>query len=334
MQDLDEFQNFNDSADDAELGSIEKKRNERRAEFRIFYDHTIHPELVRLEKKRKQLLWLFLLSVVLLTTVIGLNIYLEAFAFALILMIPLGIYASYLLYRIQRFRSKFKPYVVNLLLDFIDDGPNFGTLKYDSERVIEKSRFVSSGLFVTRAMQYKGEDHISGRIGELDFELCEIEVKTLSKVRSSMDVIFRGVFLLAKFNTIAEGAVIVWPRETKQYHTKAIKSFVKKGGHNIDEQMEVESFRELYITYATKDANIHKTLNREMQIALADYRILTDKAVFFSFMADNIYIGVTEPKDILEPYIFRSNVHFGLVREFFEDLQMLFNIVEAIDSNN
>lgn len=334
MQSLDEFQNYNDDNDNPDLGVFKKELDQRLGEFRLFYNHTIFPELVRLEKKRKQLLWLFLLSILLLITVIGLNIYLEAFAFALILMIPLGLYATYLLYRIQRFRSTFKPYVVNLLLDFIDDGPNFGTLKYDSKRVIDKKLFMKSGIFITRAMQYNGEDYISGRIGELEFELCEVEVKALSRVRSSMEVIFRGVFLLAKFNTFTEGAVIVWPREAKQYHTKAIKSFVKRGGQNIDEHMEVESFRELFTTYATKDAHINKTLNREMQIALSEYRIQSDKAVFFSFIEDKIYIGVTEPKDILEPYIFRSNVHFELVRDFFEDLQMLFIIVETIDNNN
>lgn len=303
-------------------------------EFRLFYNHTIHPELVRMEKKRKQLLWLFLLSIILLIAVIGLDIYLGAFAFALVLMIPLGLWATFLLYKIQRFRATFKPQVVDLILDFIDDGPNFGTLAYDSKKVIDKKLFMQSGLFGTRILEYNGEDHISGKIGELDFELCELSVKAMSRVKTSLDEVFRGVFLYTKFNTITQGAVIVWPKETKQYRTKAIKNFVKHGGRNVDEYMEVESFRELFTTYATANAHIDKTLNREMQIALADYRIQTDKAVYFSFMVDHIFIGVTEPKDILEPFIFKSNAHFDLVREFFEDLQMLFSIVEKIDSNN
>ena len=193
---------------------------------------------------------------------------------------------------------------------------------------------MQSGLFGTRILEYNGEDFISGKIGELDFELCELSVKALSRVKTDLEEIFRGVFLHATFNTQTEGAVIVWPRETKQFRSKAIKNFVKYGGKNVDSYMEVESFRELFTTYATSEAHVDKTLNREMQIALADYRIQTDKAVYFTFMADSIYIGVTEPKDILEPSIFRNNTDFELVQEFFEDLSMLFSIVMAIDQNN
>ncbi len=303
-------------------------------DFRLFYNHTIHPELVRLEKKRKQLLWLFLLSIVLLAAVVGIEIYLDAFAFALILMIPLGLYATFLLYRLQQFIATFKPQVVDLILDFIDDDPNFGTLHYDSGRTLRKDVFLASGLFAGNQLLYRGEDFISGKIGELDFELCELDVKAASRVRGALDSKFRGVFFHAKFNTFTRGAVIVWPREAKQYHTRAIKAFVKNSGRNIDKEMEVESFRELFTTYATPDAHILKTLNREMQIVLAEYRIQTDKSVYFSFQEDNIYIGVTEDKDILEPNIFSSNVRFDLVREFFEDLQVLFSIVEKIDQNN
>ncbi|MFK7810031.1 MAG: DUF3137 domain-containing protein [Saprospiraceae bacterium] len=304
------------------------------SEFRLFYNHTIHPELVRMEAKRKQLLWLFLLSVVLLIAVIGLDIYLGDFTFTLVLMIPLGIWASFLLYRIQQFRSTFKPQVVDLILDFIDDGPNFGTLSYDSKRKIDRKTFVESGLFGTRILEYKGEDFISGKIGELDFELCELDVKALSPVKTDLEEVFRGVFLYTKFNTATQGSVIVWPEKTKQYRTKAIKNFVAKGGYNVDEFMEVESFRELFTTYATPDAQVDKTLNREMQIAIADYKIQTDKAVYFSFSNDKIYIGVTESKDILEPNIFKSNAHIDLVQEFYEDLYTLFDIVERIDQNN
>jgi Protein of unknown function (DUF3137) len=304
------------------------------SQFRLFYNHTIHPELVRMEQKRKQLVWLFVVSVLLFVAVFGLNIYIKAFSIALVLMIPLGLWASYLLYRIQKFRVTFKPHVVDLILDFIDDDPNFGTLTYDSKKKIERSEFVKSGLFVNRMLEYNGEDYIKGKVGELDFELCELEVKALSRVSTELEVIFRGVFLRAKFNTVTNGAVIVWPRAKKQYHTKAVKQFVHRGGKNVDDKNEVESFRELFTAYATSDAHVDKTLNREIQIALADYHIQTDKTLYFSFIDDNIYIAISESKDILEPNILDSNAHFDLVREFYEDLQMLFNIVERIDAVN
>ena len=58
------------------------------------------------------------------------------------------------------------------------------------------------------------------------------------------------------------------------------------------------------------------------------------KEIYISFIEKEIYIGITEPKDILEPFILRSNVSFELVREFFEDIEMIMNIVEYFDANN
>ncbi len=307
---------------------------QRLEEFRLFYNHTIHPELMRLEKKRKRLLLLLFFSVLLFIAVIVLEIYLKVLALTLFFMIPVGIYASFILYRIQRFVATFKPNVVDLVLDFIDDGPNFGDLKYDSKGFIPKKRFKASQLFATKAQEYKGEDFIFGKIGELDFELCELRVGELSKVRNKMSPVFQGVFLHAKTNIATEGTIIVWPRKLKQYLTRSIKAFTAKGGDNVDEHFEVESFRELFTTYATSDAYILKTLNFEMQVVLVDYMISTKKEVYVSFIGDDIYIGIAEPKDILEPFIFRSNVSFELIKEFYEDLEMLFNIVDMVDSNN
>ena len=307
---------------------------QRLEDFRLFYNHTIHPELMRLEKKRKRLLLLLFFSALLFIAIIILEIYLDVLALTLFFMVPIGFYASYLLIKIQRFVATFKPHVVDLVLDFIDDSPNFGDLKYDSKGFIPKQRFLASRIFATRATEYKGEDFIFGKIGELDFELCELNVKELSRVRSQMEPVFRGVFLHAKTNIATQGAIIVWPREFKQYLTRSIKAFTAKGAANVDSHFEVESFRELFTTYATSEAYILKTLNYEMQVALAEYMITTEKEIFASFIGDDIYVGISEPKDILEPYIFSSNVSFELVKEFFEDLQMLFYIVETFDSNN
>jgi len=307
---------------------------QRLEDFRLFYNHTIHPELMRMEKKRKRLLLLLFFSILLFISIIILEIYLDVLALTLFFMVPIGFYASYLLIQIKRFVDAFKPGVVDLVLDFIDDGPNFGDLKYDSKGLIPKQRFLDSRIFATKAPEYKGEDFIFGKIGELDFELCELNVRESSRVQAKMESVFRGVFLHAKTNIPTQGAIIVWPREFKQYLTRSIKAFTAKGGDNIDESLEVESFRELFTTYATPDASIFKTLNYEMQVELANYTITTGKEIFASFIGDDIYVGISEPKDILEPYIFRSNVSFDLVKEFFEDLQMLFSIVDTFDSNN
>jgi len=57
----------------------------------------------------------------------------------------------------------------------------------------------------------------------------------------------------------------------------------------------------------------------------------TGKTLFLSFQDRKIYAALAEPKDILEPYIFQSNVSFELIREFFSDIQLLLKIIEDFD---
>ena len=305
----------------------------RLEDFRIYYNHTIHPELMRLERKRKRLLLLLFSSVFLLLAILFLQFYLNILVVSLFLMIPFGFYITFILFRIQRFKARFKPQVVNLILDFIDDGLNFGTLKYDSKRFISRKRFIDSKIFKTDAPHYIGEDHISGLIGELKFEMCELEVKEFSKVRNRLNYVFKGVFLHTTFNRALRGEVIILPRKFKQYLSRSIKSFNSTGGVEIKDVL-TSRFNDSFMTFATKEANVTGLLSEDMQNAIVNYRITSGKEIYVSFIERDIYIGITEPKDILEPFIFSSNVSFDLVREFFEDIHVLLSIIEEFDKND
>ncbi len=302
--------------------------------FRIYYNNSIHPELLRLENQRKGFINLMILSILYLFLLFAIQIYSGLFLFTMLASIPLGILLTFLFYRIRQFRIKFKPNVVKLILDFIDDGLNFGTLYYDANGRIPKEKFQASLFFKLDRFQYKGEDLIYGKIGELDFKMCELRVKEPSRVRNAWEEIFQGVFLHTQFPTQLNGEIIVWPRKLKQHLTRSIKRFISRRGQNVDNYIYNESFRELFTTYATPGIPLENVLNPEIQEAMVDFHLKTDKELFISFVQNEIYIGVTEPKDILEPYIFSSNVSFDLVNEFFEDIHILLSIIQEIDNNN
>ena len=303
-------------------------------EFRIFYNHTIHPELLRMERSRRRLWLLLVFSVFVVVGIIVMEFYLRIPLLSLLLLIGVFFYIGYLGYRIQLFRNKFKPNIVNLLLDFIDDGPNYGTLKYDPKAFIPKEEFLASGIFATGAPEYRGEDQISGKIGELDFKLCELNVREFSRVRNRLNYIFRGVFLYATFRHKMKGEIVVLPKEFKQYLSRSLKAISRRGATEVDKKHLEENFEEYFMTYATKDANLSQGLNRDLQKVILDYRLRTGKKIYISFLRQKIYIAITEPKDLLEPRILRSNVSFELVQEFFEDIQTLLGIVEDFDNNN
>ena len=300
-------------------------------EFRLFYNHTIHPELIRMERVRKRLLLLLGVSLVAAIGLVFVLLLFKATFLGFLLVLPFGFYMSFLLYRIQDFRQQFKPKVVGLILDFIDDSVNYGTLKYKSKKKISKKTFLASQIFKTAAPEYNGEDYISGKVGELDFELCEINVREYSKVRSRLNYVFKGIFLHATFNREMEGEVLILPKKFKQYLSKTIRSFNLRGGTEVEERILSVEFEKYFLAYATSNADILSCLSKDMQHLIVNYHKKTGKEFYVSFIKNEIYIAITEPKDILEPFVFKSNVSFELIHEFIEEIDLLMNIVEDFD---
>jgi len=306
-------------------------------EFRQYYNHTIHPELLRLERKRLRLLRLMFVSAFILLGILLFELYIDLLVLTLVLSIPIGIYIFYIGYRIREFRLTFKPLVMNLITDFIDDGMNFDPdypLVYHPKKKISKERFMKSQIFDTPAHDYSGEDFIEGKVGEMEFELSELNVKELSRVRSGYSTVFRGVFMHATFPEDARGRVLIWPRRLRQHLTRSIKNFHWQGGVNVEEKVNNPKFKTHFLTYATEDTHLLSILSEPMQEAILRYVEHTGKDIYMSFLDREIYAAVSEDKDLLEPRIFRSNLNFPLIREFFEDIILLLRIAEDFDQTH
>ncbi len=325
--------------------------------FRIYYNHTIHPELMRQERRRKSLLRLILFSLLFLAALTFVSAVIHMPALTLLLLMGVAAYLTYLLQKVREFQTGFKPKVVNLILDFIDNSVSFGTLTYDEHRYISPDRFDASKIFVSDAGSgmYRGEDHISGRVGEMAFEMSELVVRELSQVRSRFNYVFRGVFLHARYHKSLSGELLLLPRAYKQYLSRSILAFTaRKYNCNVDELIDNPDFRQYFTVYAwdaeespcdktryhlfnadkiemVRSAAVFHLLSREMQAVLADYRRRIGREIYVSFIGRDIHVAVTQPKDMLEPKLFQSNVSFDLVHEFYEDLMLLFGIVRDFD---
>ena len=303
--------------------------------FRIFYNHTIHPEMMRLDHMRIRLLRLLAFSVILILLVLIVAANLQILPLSLALTLPIGVYVGYLYRQIREFQTTFKPHIVRLILDFIDNDPNFGTLHYDEGQSVEFGHFQNSRLFSEEIIEYKGEDYITGIIGELAFQMCEIEARAFSRVRSKIDTIFRGIFLHAQFhNREGRGMLIALPRMNKPYEIRTIKNFVLEGAKEVPASEQMPEFRAVFLTYATADAPVYSLLSPEMQDAILDYRDSTASEIYLSFIGNDFYVAVSEPNDLLEPFLFQSNVSFDLAREFYDKLRLLMSIIRDFDVNN
>lgn len=307
-------------------------------DFRLFYNQSIHPELLHMELRRRRLVRLLFVSGLLLAGVLALQIYLNIFFITLLLLIPVGCWMAYLVFRVQVFFKEFKPRVIELLLDFIDNDVNFTFQGYDPKGSIEPDQFLESRIFTT-ADDYVGEDLIRGQVRETPFEACELRVREFSEVRNRLDYVFRGIFLIADYQRWdMHGGVLVLPDAYRKYLSRSERAFHLEGGRRIRGTVLPE-FEAIFDTYATPDARVQDVISEEMQWAILNFRHRfqqsnRQKEIYFSIIGDKIYLALTQDRDLLEPSLFVTNVSFEVVKEFYDDLALLLNLVKEVDVMN
>ncbi|MEK7254511.1 MAG: DUF3137 domain-containing protein [Bacteroidota bacterium] len=301
--------------------------------FAIFYNRTIQPELQRLDKHRKRVLRKIFWSALVMVGVLSLLAYLDIFVLGLLMTIPVFLYVAGLFNDFRKFVQEFKPNVVRLILDFMDDGLLFGELKYEAKKAIPKVQFLESKIFGVVPEVYEGEDFIEGRIGDIEFDLCELNVQEISRVRERLDPVFRGIFIRAIFKHPPKGIILVLPRTSLPQLSNSLKAFVALGNQKMDGYISNLEFTKAYTVYGSKNTKLSALLPEELMEYILKYRKAKGE-IFMSCVGRTIYVAIKNEKDILEPSWFRSNVSFDLVKEFYEDISAALALIQAIDKSH
>ncbi|MEL6140548.1 MAG: DUF3137 domain-containing protein, partial [Bacteroidota bacterium] len=266
--------------------------------MRIFYNTTIRPELMRMERVRRRTLIGIGLSILGLIIVGIIFVAINAGFVVLIAAAPIVFYLGTLYFRIEKFRQKFKPAVVSLVLEFMNLATNFQELTYDAKKMVAKDRFLRSELFVGRSASYAGEDYIKGIVGEMPFELSEIYVQEVSKASNRLELIFGGIFIHALFNEPTVGHLAVWPRSEYRYLRRTLKEFIYRGGFDAEKEIQNPRFRELFVVYAKKDTVVHHILTEPMQESLVEFVDQTGHELYFSIHDKDVFAGISHDRDL------------------------------------
>lgn len=301
--------------------------------FRSFYNTTLQPELRRLERLRVRLVQGIILSLGLVVTTLLLFFVLERSFLIFFLLVPLLFYVGSLYYRIEKFRQTFKPAVMQLVLEFLNESPNFRELTYDPQKAIRRDRFERSGLFRPNPDIYAAEDYFSGMVGEMAFEMGEAYVREISPATNRLLTVFSGLFVHAVFNESNRPSddVAVWPRRNIRRLKRAVDAYVAGGGRNADVEIHNPGFGDHFVVYAKPGTVVHKVLTEPIQDAMLAYVRQNKQDVFFSIYGRDLFIGLAHDYDMLEPRIWRSNISFALIRQFYTDITLALGVIEDFD---
>lgn len=281
---------------------------------------------------------LLVVSGLMLLGVVALQVYLSIFAVTLSLFIPVGLWITYLVFRVQVFFKEFKPRIVSLLLDFIDNDVNFSFDGYEPKGFIPPEKFLESRIF-TSCDDFFGEDLIRGQVRETPFEACELRVREFSDVRNRLDLVFSGIFLIADYQRWdMHGSVLGLPDAYRKYLSRSERAFHLEGGRRVREGI-LPDFEVFFDTYATPEVRIKDVISEEFQKAILRFRqhfqdVSREKEIYFSIIGDKIYIALRQDRDLLEPSLFANNTSYEVVNEFYEDLKLLLELVMEVDAMN
>ena len=247
---------------------------------------------------------------------------------------PVLFYVGLLYRRIERFRQAFKPAIMQLLMEFLNDAPNYRALSYDAKRAINRDRFERSGLFRPNPDTYHAEDYIRGLVGEMAFEMGECYVREISPASNKLLTVFSGLFVHAVFNEPTTGQIAVWPRRDLRRLKRTVDAYVSAGGMSADVEVMNPGFREEFAVYAKPNTHVAGILTPPMQDAMLTFARTREEDIFFAVNNKDLFIGVSHDYDLLEPSFFRSNLRFSLIRQFYVDITLMLGVISDFDQTH
>lgn len=293
--------------------------------FRRYYNDHLHGELVAFERKRRWVAFLVVLVVgsLVITTITTLAVGIMALTFFLV--VPWWVGLQFLRGRIKHFKSLYKPLVVRSILRFIDP-----RMKYYHDAYIPQDTFDRSNIFRFETQIYTGEDYIMGKIGEVFFEMSELEVHGWVGAQAKMKLLFEGIFFHANFNTPFKGRIVIVPRPEWQLFIKVIKDFAKYGGGEL-KGIGDESFQKEFMVYIDQGVQYKEVLTPTLLQTINNYHLQSGKKVYASIIDSHFFIAIHEPHELLEAHVLTSNINFELFHAFYEELYLFTRLVEDFD---
>jgi len=307
------------------------------ADLKQFYDTTLLPDLRVLEQQRRDIVRKVMTVIVVMVVVIGL----AGVAFfsmsnnGLAIIIPavlcIMIGGGVCKYYTRDYVTDFKSRVIERIVHFIDDN-----LSYEPKRCIDRSTFMLSKIFTTKPNRYKGDDLVSGRIGETLIQFSELNAvhETGSGKDKHRTTVFRGIFFIGDFNKHFVGQTVVLPDTAQKLFGRfgqKLQSLNVFRGELV--KLEDPEFESHFVVYGSDQVEARYILSTSLMARITDFKEKTGKRIYLSFIGSMVFVAVSYTRDLFEPKLFKTLLDFGPIRQYYQDLQLVIGIVDDLNLN-
>jgi hypothetical protein len=227
--------------------------------------------------------------------------------------------------------TEFKDTIIRKIVKFLDEN-----LDYYPHRCIPRSTFMASQIFKTKPNRYKGDDYVCGKAGDTQIEFSELnaEYESGSGKNKSRRTVFKGLFFIGDFNKHFTCQTIVLPDTAENLFGsfgKLFQSWNVLRGQLI--KLEDPEFERCFVVYGNDQIQARYILSTSLMERIVNFKKKTGQRIYLSFVGSRVFVAISFTRNLFEPKLFQTLLDFGLIQEYFEDLQLAIGIVEDLNLN-
>jgi len=236
-------------------------------------------------------------------------------------------------YVTRNYISDYKERIIKKIVKFVDP-----SLHYQKENKVTFSSYNNSKLFLSRVDSYKGEDHVSGKIGETSLEFSELYTTyTTGTGKNKRTVtVFKGLFFVANFNKKFKTETFVLPDRAEKmlgFFGKKLQEWGASSERGELVNLEDPEFENLFVVYGKDQVEARYILSPSLMQRIISFRNKTGKNISLSFVDNTIYIATPYKKDLFEPRVFKTIINLDPIQEYYEDIKLMVDIVNDLNLN-
>ena len=298
------------------------------AELRDFFRQDLLPELRAYERRRKaalRSLWHWSVGALAAPTLIA--------ALALWHPAPLVIVVVYVAFRwlrvFARIRRDQKKNLVSRVLAFWNP-----ELEYEPDGFVNEADFRLSGLFPENWKRYRGEDLVTGQLGDTWFQFSELRVDR-GKRRNDETKTFSGLFFVADFHKSFSGRTVLLPdvaERTFGVFGRAFQQLQRVAGGRLV-TLESPEFEKLFKVYSTDPTEARYILTPSLMESIVRLRRNTGSALRIGFAGERLHLAMPLAVDLFELDATKSAIGEEAMRGWIGELELVTGLVEELDLN-
>ncbi len=236
------------------------------------------------------------------------------------------------------FKRNYKTKVVSKLVQALEPDWN-----YDEKKHISEEEYINSNLFNQSYEHFGGDDLITGRIGNTEFQCSELHSQNSHRTTDSdgdskteYTSVFHGFFFVAGFNKKFKGETYLVHGDL-EHIAQTFRGPSRPGkpvGSGSFVKLENPEFSKIYAVKATDQVEARYILTPTLMEGLVRIYKSIEMPIHISFVDNKVYFAIRFTEDLFEPKLMKSVLNKKEIQKIQNLLKLNRLLVDELQLNN